>query len=534
VTNRTLMELEWSRYRDALPGLKGGRLSRLVLYGALITAVTFGLLSIRTEVSFTHTAALAVMLCFVTMTFLLFMLESMRLADSNQQWWLLLPYDRFTLTLTKFRGYCGLGYVVLMIMALFTMAGYGLSAARLGSAGDSPSLAVLLAIAGIGITGVPVMAAWGIFHSVLFRSRWYWVIVYVLYLLLSFGLGPVLLGLVMVMEPEDSSRLLSLNWLTGIQLGMVIVGWPLAYGILKLAARYGMANLADPRNIPNAARRADPKAAARQVRGRHAATKRKPPAGAFQALCELERRRIGLIANHAASRITWLICVIVLMIGGYYAYGSSAVILSAPLTVCGIVTYLIVLYLPITVGQDLHGRKLDWWLTLPQPRWKLLIAKTYVYFRIALVITLSMFGALWLGLLARVAWDDAATLQGIAMDASWLAYVLLLGCLLFILALSYFVGSTVVNHAFPKSSLPVGLLIFIPILFREQITHYYLAELNRLSEVAPYWDRLLWTGLLAIIVSAFFLGLGAKYLNSLAKASPKQGNWLFGSQKRTL
>jgi len=152
----------------------------------------------------------------------------------------------------------------------------------------------------------------------------------------------------------------------------------------------------------------------------------------------------------------------------------------------------------------------------------------------ALGITASLFGAFWSGLLIRVAWDDAASLQGIAMDASWLAYVLMLGCALFLAAMCYFIGTTIVNHAYPAISAPFVLLIMLPFFFRERIANYYLAELSRLQEVAPYWDRLLWTALSAIIVAVVFLGMGARFLNSLAKANPKQRSWLLGSRKQTL
>ena len=239
-----------------------------------------------------------------------------------------------------------------------------------------------------------------------------------------------------------------------------------------------------------------------------------------------------MFADRLASRIIWLVIAAGLAVGGYFAYGSSDTILMVPAIASGLISYLYILYLPVTVGQDIAGRKLDWWLALPLPRWKLLAAKTYVHLRVAAVFSVSLYGAFWLGLLGRVAWDDAATWQGVAMDASWLAYVLLLGGLLFIAGMSYFIGAAIVNHAFPATSLPSGLLIFVPLLLRDRSASYYVADLDRLAEVAPYWDRLLWTALLALIFSALCLAAGVRYLNSLAKTNPKRANRLFGSQSR--
>jgi hypothetical protein len=530
--NRSLIELEWSRYRSSLPGWKGDALGRLALYGALIMGGIIALLLQRPDAGLAYAFAAAAAFALVIYSMILFMLENMRRADPIQQWWLQLPYDRLTLTIARFRGYCGVGGIAAVMSIVFAMLGYAAALAwRGGEASIEPvSMAVLLAIAGIGLAGVPVIVAWGMSISVLFRRRWYWVLFLVLYLIFTFGVGPSGLGVLLVAEMKMIEAWLSAERLSYVLLGTVGIGWPTAYGLLKLTARFGLANLADPRNAPapdalHANMQAKPGSLRRSVRKERAITP-------FRALYEMERGRLGVFVDRLVVRILFLACMIALAVGGYYAYGHSEAILMAPTIITGCVSYIVILYLPITIGQDIQGKKLDWWLALPLPRWKMMMAKMYAHWRIALLYVAGLFGSMWLGLLGRVMLDETATLQGLAMDAEWLAYELLLGCCLFVVTMSYFLGSTIINNAYPKSAAPVVLLIFLPIIYREQIANYYIAELSRLAEVTPYWDRLLWTALAAAAVSIAFLLPGTLLLNRLAGVRPKEGNWLFGLQKR--
>jgi hypothetical protein len=351
-----------------------------------------------------------------------------------------------------------------------------------------------------------------------------------LYLLFTFIVGPSALGVLLVMEMEMIESWLSAEGLAYVLLGIVGIGWPLAYGMLKLIARTGLANLADPRNVQtpdalHASRQSKPSAMVRTEGKERAVTP-------FRALCEMERGRLGVYVDRAIVRWLVLACMIGLVVGGYYAYGHSDAILMVPTVLAGIVSYILILYLPITIGQDIQGRKLDWWLCLPLPRGTMLLAKLFVHWRLALLVAVGTFGAMWLGLMGRVLLDETATLPGIARDAEWLAYELLLGCCLFVVATSYFLGSTIINNAYPKAAAPLMLLIFVPVFGREQITKFYIADLSRLAETAPYWDRLLWTALGAAAVSLAFLFPGARLLNRLAGVRPKQGNWLFSLQKR--
>ncbi len=529
--NRSLIELEWSRYRSALPGWKGDALGRLALYGAMFMGAVIALLMLRPEVSLAYACAAAVVLALVVYSVLLFLLENIRSIDPVQQWWLQLPYDRFTLASARFRGYCGIGVTIAAMSIAFGLLGYAAAAAWRGdeTALEPTSLFVLLVIVVIGLAGIPVLAAWGMLTSVFFRRRWNMVLLMILHLLLTFGVGPGSLGILLVLEPEMIESVLSMTVLAYALLGTVGIGWPLAYGMLKLTARVGLANMADPRNVQTpdkllASRPVKPRDVSRSVEKGRSMTP-------FRALCELERGRIGVFVDRTAVRWLILVCMVGLVVGGYYAYGHSDAILMAPTILTGFVSYILILYLPITIGQDIQSKKLDWWLSLPLPRWMMLMAKMYVHWRLALLFVIGMFGAMWLGLLVRVMLDGSATLAGLAGDAQWLAYELLLGCCLFVGSLSYFIGSTIINNAYPKSTAPVVVLMFLPVIYRERIANYYIADLGRLAEVTPYWDRLLWTALAAAVVSLAFLLPSARLMNRLARVRPKKGNWLFGTQK---
>src|SRR5690606_15800412 len=93
------------------------------------------------------------------------------------------------------------------------------------------------------------------------------------------------------------------------------------------------------------------------------------------ALFRLEWQRITLYAASLPGRIAACVLMAGLVLGGWFAYGNSMIILILALAPAAFAAYLMLLSVSVMFSTDIQQRKLDWQLMLPVPRLRIVLGK---------------------------------------------------------------------------------------------------------------------------------------------------------------
>ncbi|WP_438447800.1 hypothetical protein [Gorillibacterium sp. sgz5001074] len=521
-----LVRYEWSRYRSYVPGWKGGAAAVLLLYGLFLAAMVWNFCFRLEPVSVESAFAAAMLFIYGTLGFLLFLSEYTLRADPNRIWWLQLPASRLRLAWARFRSHCRLGYLLLAVGWAGVGSAWGISPwTGSGSAPQVENGLSLAGLAAISAAAIPVLAAASLFTTVFFRNGKGWLALLGLYTILWFapsmsGWGAffsIIRNSGFEFGTQVSSRSI---WLACA--GIVMVGWPLALGLLRLTAEFGLQNLADPRNSTGSLAVTGDPAYPDQTSGR--ITRQSRPMSPFRALHRMEGERISAYTDTTPGRAVKVLVMAGLAAGGLYWYGDPAPTLLAPLVLSGVCGYLLLLFQTISITADIKMRRSEWWAAVPVSRWTLVLSRIYAYWRQSGRWTAGIYASFWTGL-ALAALADQGSLGSLAQDAEWAVYVILLGMLIVTVMFGCFTGLVLASNKNPMAGLLLAVMIFTITMNQNRLAALWLPKLSDLARSHPDWGHLGATAGLSLPLAVLLVWVGTRYVGHMTIVRPRSGLW---------
>lgn len=460
------------------------------------------------------------------------------------EWWLALPYPRFTLVVGKVVGLMFAG-MQLIIYTLVVMAAHCLITSNMGWM-HSFDLPAFLHAASFyllySFIGLPCAIALGLL-SLLFQTGWWRI-----GLGLLFCIAPMLLASWMIMSFFHDP----FTVFTSMASTIMLIGWPLALFFLWVVAKLGIKRLGNAHYSSEgsstrqwAGQAASQKAApgkdsfllpdqsqapiSEKTVATHAETlltaekRNVKPRHPFWTLVSLERTRyrwIGPNASTKAKCISYPLIVLLLIIS-YWNGGDFEDVLSLQYMLLSLSYPMITIYALSGLHNDLQKGQGEWWLAFPHSRLVLLASRLYAYLT-------SMLGYMGLALLLAAAGVAVRNISSPIPGEHW-SY--LFGHLLYTAMPTFF--AMLVN---------ISIFQIVPLAYKDRrfsilllpaCTSYYIGIRylkdwfyptfrdydNGILIVPDYWVHLFQLVGIGLPLGALCILVGAKYLNAYLNTS---------------
>ncbi|MDG0814513.1 hypothetical protein [Cohnella rhizosphaerae] len=363
--DKALLMLEWRAYRTMLPR----DAASFAYWGlALVALLVASLICFGDGFSAQSIFALGALLVFLIAMYTGGGMAMTVWENGFREWWLGLPVPRSSLVKAKLIAACGIQYVAAAGIWLVCIGhGVVLLAVQDGT-GKMPGggeLAVLaLAHAPLYAALVPLgtFAGYSLLGMYYGWRRWLlvpWIVVTIL----PFGL----FGLLSSLE-KAAAPYLGAGRIVQYAIGGALLAAAAYRFCLWLAVRYGIPDLA--RHRPGSfgfgsGRRARKTAAFESGR----------IGTGFAALYALERSRYAYWSSLKPVRLVYAGFLLLAGVGGYLGAREPLVTLSALRAMLVIPCIVPSLAIAIQTSHDANKRRLEWWLGLPYPRHRLLLAR---------------------------------------------------------------------------------------------------------------------------------------------------------------
>lgn len=504
-----LSDFAVTKNRSALPGLSMKGILLTVIYAALLLAGSlFWLRDLQDpRVLFVGAAG------FISAAGLYVMIgEVVTLASSSSRYWYLsLPYSRMDLACAKVLAYMRVLAriavpVVLAIAAHYIWVCYygDLTPLSRGELIGMAAASVLTVVA-----AAPLTLSFGLLSATLYSGwvRWLYIVPYILIVEAPF----VLFNLVVIM---DSTMYTPANMLlvAGI---LLVIGWPISYGLIKYSAVKGLPALAAVKSggsgltrQSNRTARATPKARAAGNRNR------------FAALYQLERTFYSALAQKWTARMIVLTLCAVTGVIAYFAADDSGSLADLANYLMPILLFVPILYSINLYTTDSQQRRVQWWLSFPNSRRQLVLARLLALWAAVMKGMAGIGIAYWIGVgiavvLKRV---DASSLLP---SLQWFLYAALL--FMVVLTVSLLVSQVFVPMAKSKKLSLLYIPIFLVYIYQPLLLMNLFFQENPAG--GPRWMMILLYLAIGLPVGVISFLYGAKQLNQLAIAEPRRG-WM--------
>lgn len=495
-TLRRLVEFEYSRFILYVPGSSKDGIRAAITYFVFLIAGAFYLFRNHDtpEVVF----AIGVALSWGIMMNLPMFHIMMIWAQPQREWWLSFPHPRLTLVIAKVIGLVRVGVRIITLILLACLIYYGL-AVSLGMMNQQPiGKIILLAGASLLLAGsmIPVAVVLGLTLSMMYSGWARWLLIPYIIIIQS---PYVLLGLSM---EAAALRYLSPSYMLLYTLGIVVIGWPLAYILMRGIAGIGMKNMADVRLRMKSTATYKGVEDTKEVKVRIVGERSR-----FATLYLLERSRYRYYGSILAVRIIKYSLLIIIAAGAYFSSGYQ----TAVLEMLQVIFMLPVLAASIyTMNRSSIDRKhLQWWLGYPVSRSLLLLSQLagvwVTTMRVIGTISVVIWAGIAVGLITgRMEWQD------VSLSLEWFVYSLVL----YTTILTFAMGILQSSYYLMKSTVMSLFLVFpqyLLVAFQSMVINEYLYPDNFNSSIqTPEWSTLGILLALALPISAFCIHLGVR------------------------
>jgi hypothetical protein len=506
---KVLSDLEFSRFRDTLPGFGARRLGLAALYVFLPLAGSFYLFSGH-ESPHLMFAVATLILCSLIMLMSIGHVVSF-LANPQKSWWLTFPYSRLTLLYAKTAAMLRLGLRIGLILLIICIGHYGIAVyLDIMPALPLADLAVsIAAYASLSMAILPVAVAFCFLIMTLYHGWARWGVIPYLVLLES---PWILLGL--IMEFQDQYPWMTAPPYVWLYAGVVIViGWPLAYGILRVSAATGM------RNISDAHWRTKPSLGSGQDSSVAKSSAVQPGKGIL-SIYKLQRTRYTRVLSFLPLRIAGYAALLLLAVGSFFmaSHPNSMLELSQ-----GLFT------LPVLAANlwsmnmnsiDMYKKRLQWWLGFPYPRSHLILAQLAAVWVTTVRSMLMLSAAHWIGVFAGMLVHplDAAHLQTIVL---WFVY----SFLVFSGALSITLGMLQAAYYLMRNVTLSFLIVplYILVALESTLINYLFPDSADAASGPPDWRPVWLLLIIGLPLAALCVKVGSKHIHVLLKqeSSPR-------------
>lgn len=496
-----LLRLEWRAYRSMLPRDASSLAYWVLALTALLVAslVFFGD-GFSPESIFALGALLVLLISLNTAGGM-----AMTVWENGfREWWLGLPVSRLSLVKAKLIAICGIQYVaaagIWLVCALhgaIRLAGQAETGTMLG--GDDLA-ALALAHAPLYAALVPLgsFAGYSLLGMYYGWRRWLlipWIVLFI---------SPFsLFGLVSNIQTAATPYLGAGRVVQYALVGILLAA--LAYrACLRLAGHYGLPDLA--RHRPGSF------AGMSGKRGRKAAAVAKERIGTgFAALYALERSRYAYWSSITAVRLVFGGLLLLAGIGGCFGARHPHGLLSALRAMLVIPCIVPMLAITIQISHEANKRRLEWWLGLPYPRHRLLLARFLAVWAFVLRAAGSLLAMMAAGVALRGSEGLAYFSHGGRIGSiSYLLAAYLL-CGLFVSALAFLQAYTLRSSLFGWLFVPVWLAIyFLPgSMMRWAVPETLLT--GRVGDA--YWIGLAAAAALVLAIAPFAIRIGGRWMH---------------------
>lgn len=495
-TLRRLVEFEYSRFISSVPGSSKNGIRAAITYFVFLIAGAFYLFRNHDTPEVVFAVGLA--LSWGIMMNLPMLHIMMIWAQPQREWWLSFPYPRFTLVIAKVIGLVRVGFRIIILIFLAGLSYYGL-AISLGMMNPQPvGKIILLAGASLLLAGLmlPVAVVLGLTISMMYSGWARWLLIPYIIIIQS---PYVLLG--MSMEAA-ALRFLSPSYMLLYTLGIVVIGWPLAYILMRGIAGIGMKNMADVRlRMKSTASYRGVEEDTKEVKVRKVGERSR-----FATLYLLERSRYRYYGSILAVRIIKYSLLIIIAVGAYFSSGYPTDLLEM---LQGIFMLPVLTASIYTMNRSSIDRKhLQWWLGYPVSRSLLLLSQLAAVWVTAMRVIGALSVVIWAGIAVgvvtgRMEWQD------VSLYLEWFAYSLVL----YTTVLTFAIGILQSSYYLMKSTVLSIFLVpqYLLMALQSMIINEYLYPDNFNSSIqTPEWSTLGILLALALPIAAFCIQFGAR------------------------
>ncbi|MFC5471368.1 hypothetical protein ACFPPD_22015 [Cohnella suwonensis] len=506
-----LAHFEFSRFSSSLPGLTSRGIKIAISYLALIIAG--GIYFFRENNSPEIVFAFGVTLSWGILMSLSMSHIMTFWAQPQREWWLSLPHSRSLLVSAKALGLMRVGLRVVILIQLACLCYYGVAAAS-GRMNPLPA-GQLIAIVGanlvISLSFIPVAVLLGLSICTMYNGWARWgLIPYLIIMQSPYGL----FGILMEMKSSEF-RAISPDYLLLYSLGIVVIGWPIAYVLMRLISGIGMKNMADVRL------RIKSTASSRSTgKNKDDLIRSANKLSGFAILYSLERERFRYYGSIKSIRMVKYAILSLIALGGFLSSAYSTALLEMMqilfmLPVLGASVYM------MNKG-NIERKNLQWWLSFPLPRSHLVLAQIAGLWMTVVRIIGALSAAYGFGIAMGIV-TGRMGMQHLMEHIEWFAYTLVL----YISMLTIALGMLQSSYYFMKSTLLtyIHLPLYMLVGFQTVIINEFFFPKNFVTPAqVPYWD---YVGILLAIglpIAALSTWIGAKYMQVLLNIQSKSTN----------
>lgn len=499
-TLRRLVQFEYSRFSSLVPGLTRTGIQVALTYFVFLLAGAFYLL--RNQDTPEVVFAIGVALSWGMMMNLSMFHIMMIWAQPQREWWLTFPYPRLLLVGAKAIGLMRVGVRIVILILLACMIYYGLAFALgiMSPLSAEKGLALIGASLLLAGSFIPVAIMLGLTVSTMYSG---WARLLLIPYIIIIQSPYALFGFLMEMEVSQF-RYLSVSHMLLYTLGIVVIGWPISYVLMRFIAGIGLKNMADVRlrmkSTSSHRNAGDTKKAAVQLTGKRRGLK---------ALYAMERSRYRYYGSIKAIRIIKYSLLAILAVGAYFSSGYPKdslemlqVIFMLPVLAAGIYSMN---------RSSIDKKYLQWWLGYPVSRVQLLLTQLaglwVTVLRIIAAISTSVWVGTGIGLIT-----GRMERQDLSGFLEWFSYALVL----YVVALTLSMGILQCSYIFMKSKalalflFPLYLLVsFQSIMINEYL---YPEEFESYAQ-APEWGTIGIIVAVGVPLAAICMKIGASYIH---------------------
>lgn len=450
-----------------------------------------------------------------------------------REWWLTLPHSRMLLTISKVMGLTRVSYWIGAGVLLISTGIYGLKVwmGTIDELSARTLLSMILVYILFIVVSAPIAVVYGISLCLMYSGWARWLLIpYCIGFLLPF----MLFGIMISLEQSDL-WMISPPYVLSYCVWIVVIGWPLAYGLIRLIARRGIRSFGDIRILSaNEGKRNQAVAS----KGRHKTEQRSEPrtehngvyckSRGFAALYQLDRSRFRYYEMKLWARILVGVSMILCAVGAFFAAQK-------PLVVYGILTniYMLPVLFAVVLSMNralIEHKNFVWWLGFPMHRSRLLLSHIIAVFMVTVRYMLSLTISFWAGVF--VAFLVGKTNGEFLLEAlPWNVYSLTLNIVLIIISLSLLqlVYFSIRSPLLSILLIPLYWLVLTPNM---RVKSYFYSEPVMGMDQPLLWGRLGFLVLITIPISIFCIWLGGRNFHRVLDNVSNKSQSLFGKASK--
>jgi hypothetical protein len=497
-----LAQMDFIRYRPAMPGWS---IRGILLSITYIVVLLFGSLFMFRNLTDPTLLFVSGALVLITFSMYIAMFDTILMASRPfHLWWLTLPHPRLTLVhskvLTFSKAIWRMSVVLLIVLTVhYTIAVY---TGRFDAMSWIDTAAIMSSLLLFSVTALPLVILLGMTVSLMYGGwmRWVTIIPYTIIMMLPFTTIPIL-----VESAPSSTLYLTPTYILLYALGMVAIGWPIAYLLMRCVAWSGMHNLV---NIESQMKFGSNSKLITTGRGQIPELK-----GGFTALYHLERSFFRHLGSRLPIKVIVSFFLILIAVGSFFAVGSESedAMKNIPSFILLIPFFLTLIWEMNANNYAMMKNRLHWWLNFPYSRRLLAFAHIAAVWVSAVRYMLVLLLSFWVGAGIGLAADPADT-DFVHTSLLWSVYAVLI----YVPGLAITLGLLQVGHYLMKHT--VLAIVFFPIyIFIPLQPLHILKYLYPDHLLSPDWPLLRMCIGIGIPLAILCFILGSKHLHAIIR-----------------